>query len=135
MLATRVVLRPLSNVFKSDERATLSRQALIGKVCRVRTGSVDGCFGQAVLVARGGAELVLTIRCDEPNGLGRGHEALVIGFDEARRAYLVEPMEQLLGARDDGALAGETALDFNETQEATQREVVLQEEASVARKG
>ena len=45
----------------------------------------------------GGADLVINIRSDETNnGLKKGSEALIIGYDDDTNVYHVESMEDLL---------------------------------------
>ena len=81
--------RPLGPVF-ADQPAR-RRVELIGSVCRLSTLRVDGRFGQAELATRG-SDLVLPVRCDHENELTKGDEALIVHYDEAREAYVIEPL-------------------------------------------
>ncbi len=55
---------------------------LVGRLCTVRTGRVDGGFGQAEVVdAEGGSHLV-QVRCPEPNELTGGSRALIVDVDD-----------------------------------------------------
>jgi hypothetical protein len=87
-----LLVRPLGGVF--EVREGKSNRDYVGHVCTITTGSVNEGFGQAT-VEDGGTVLVIPVRCDRP-GLGRGHKALIIDFDRAREAYLVEPTNDLL---------------------------------------
>ena len=42
--------------------------------------------------ADGGAGLLVEVRCDQRNTLQRGERALIVSFDDAREAYVVEPI-------------------------------------------
>jgi hypothetical protein len=84
---------PLKGVFHTKTK-TAGRK-LVGQVCDVTTGKVTADFGQARL-EDGGAGLLLSVRCDEPNGLRRKSRALIIGFDEETNVYWVEPYDQML---------------------------------------
>lgn len=89
---TSLATRPLEGLFRTTEGR--KRDELVGSLCQVRTGRVDGGFGQAVLQDEG-AELVLDVRVDARYGatpaMKRGDWAMIIGYDEERAAYLVEP--------------------------------------------
>lgn len=43
-----------------------------------------------------GADLILHVVCDKDNQLKRGEKALILGYDAARDAYEVEPVDWLL---------------------------------------
>jgi hypothetical protein len=82
--------RPLEPLFRTV--GSRGRAHLIGEVAEITTGRVDARFGQARIVL-GGDDLVVHVRCDRPdNGLGRGHQALVVEFDKERDAFVVEPI-------------------------------------------
>jgi len=40
--------------------------------------------------------LEIPVRCDRTGALVRGHRALIIDFDEAREAYVVEPSADMI---------------------------------------
>jgi hypothetical protein len=90
---TSVVIRPLAPLFA--HRQAKGKQDLIGKVCVVRTGSVDDKFGEATL-EDGGAGLVLRVRVDRGEQLGRGDQALIVAYDEERETFTVAPMEEMM---------------------------------------
>jgi hypothetical protein len=81
--------RPLGPVFA--ERPARRRSELIGRACRLSTLRVDGRFGQAE-IDDGGSLLVVQVRCDHENGLQKGDEALLVHFDPAREAFVIEPL-------------------------------------------
>jgi hypothetical protein len=96
-----VVVRPLAPIFKLKEAK--SNQDYVGHTCTVTTGSVDGGFGQAT-IEDGGTVLVIQVRCDRRGQFARGDKALVIDFERARQAYLIEPaVDVLASAGADGA--------------------------------
>lgn len=55
---------------------------LLGRVCVVRTGRVDGGFGQAEVTDADGSAHLIQVRCHEPNPLAAGHEALLVDLDD-----------------------------------------------------
>lgn len=93
MLVTSVLVRPLAPVFRLREGK--SNRDYVGHTCTISTGHVDDGFGQAT-VEDGGTVLVIPVRCDRTGKLARGDKALIIDFDEARQAYLVEPTTDML---------------------------------------
>lgn len=97
VLLTSMTIRPLVPVFETH--AARGRTDLIGHFCTIRTGRVDATFGQAE-ADDGGAGLLLSVRCDRPNRLGRGDRALIIDYDPKREAFLVEPIDG--GGPDEG---------------------------------
>jgi hypothetical protein len=90
-----LLVRPLVPVFAVREGK--SNRDYIGHLCTVSTGHVDEQFGQAT-VEDGGTVLVIHIRCDKPGALARGSKALIVDFDDARQAYIVEPASDLVSA-------------------------------------
>lgn len=88
--------QPMGKLFEVNQAAT--RVDTLGRACEIRTGKVTATFGQAES-KDGGAGLVLEVRCDEPNTLKKGDEALIISFDSDAECYWVEPMESVLADR------------------------------------
>jgi hypothetical protein len=95
-----LLVRPLAPVFAVKEGK--SNADYIGHGCTITTGSVDDNFGQAT-IEDGGTVLVIQVRCGERGKLARGDKALIIEFDQARQAYVVEPSADMLGASDGAA--------------------------------
>jgi hypothetical protein len=91
-----LLVRPLAPVFAVKEAKT--NNDYVGHGCTVTTGSVDDRFGQAT-VEDGGTVLVIQVRC-ERGKLARGDKALIIEFDQARQAYVVEPSADMLSPSD-----------------------------------
>jgi hypothetical protein len=85
-----LLVRPLHPIFKL--RAGKSNRDYVGALCTINTGQVNRDFGQATL-EEGGTVLVIAVRCDKPDVLKRGDRALIIDFDPARHAYVVEPAD------------------------------------------
>lgn len=89
-----LVSRPLGSLFLVHRG---KRNAdFIGSVCTVTTGRVDARFGQA-LIEEGGDSLLVPVCCDRENSLSRNQEALIIDYDEAREAYVIEPLDAVMG--------------------------------------
>lgn len=89
-----LLVRPLAPIFKLREGKT--NTDYIGHLCTITTGSVAERFGQAT-IEDGGTVLVIQVRCDRAGALARGDKALVIEFDAAREAYVVEPANEMVG--------------------------------------
>lgn len=88
-----LAIKPLRPFFKFKHAPT--RHTLLGRVCVIDSGSVDGRYGQALL-EDGGAGLRLHVVCAKANTLKRGDRALILEFDRAREVYEVEPVDWLL---------------------------------------
>jgi hypothetical protein len=100
LMAGGRLVRPLAPLFVVREAKT--NREYVGSVCTLTTGRVDHDFGQAT-VEEGGTVLVIPVRCDRDNTLARGQRALIIDYDTARNAYVIEPADPLLTG--DGAAA------------------------------
>jgi hypothetical protein len=87
------LVRPMAPLFAVREAK--SNREYVGSVCTLTTGRVDHDFGQAT-VEEGGTVLVIPVRCDRDNTLARGQRALIIDYDLARNAYVIEPADGLL---------------------------------------
>ena len=96
LVAGGLAARPLAPVFA--ERPARRRAELIGRACRLSTLRVDGRFGQAE-VDDGGSPLVVQVRCDHDNALQKGDEALLVHYDQAREAFVIEPLTDNPGPR------------------------------------
>lgn len=90
---TSLAARPLAKVF-APKHAPL-KSDFIGRTCVVRTGTVTSKFGEATL-ADGGAGLVVRVRIDGNQQLGRGEQALIVDYDAERETYLVEPLRDVM---------------------------------------
>ena len=88
-----LAVKPLRPFFKFKQAPT--RNTLLGRVCVIDSGSVDGRHGQAIL-EDGGAGLRLHVICAKANTLKRGDRALILDFDPSREVYEVEPVDWLL---------------------------------------
>lgn len=88
-----LAVRPLRPMFVTHQAPR--RSALMGRVCVIASGTVDGKFGHATF-EDGGAGLLLNVVCDKANQLRRGEKALILSYDAARDAYEVEPVDWLL---------------------------------------
>jgi hypothetical protein len=70
-------------------RHTRTAGELIDRECRVTTTEVSDHFGQGVL-DDGGPGMILSIRCDGPNDLGRGDMVRIVSYHSGSDTYLVE---------------------------------------------
>ncbi len=94
-----IFTRPLKDVFEVTVKD--SGEKLVGQSVIIQTSTVDSKFGTAIM-DDGAAGLRINVRCDvENNGLKKGSEALIIGFDDDKNHYHVEPMHNLLPSSDD----------------------------------
>jgi hypothetical protein len=92
-LLAALAVRPLRPIFVINSAP--GREALMGRVCTINSGSVTDKFGHAVF-EDGGAGVILNIFCAKANQLKRGDQALILGYDPARDVYEVEPVDWLL---------------------------------------
>lgn len=90
---TAMFVRPLGKILQVE--TAISRKDLIGKIVRIDTSRVDASFGQA-LAEDGGAGLIVQVRCEGDNGLGRGSQALVVSYDSVREAYEVASLDDIV---------------------------------------
>ncbi len=102
VLVSALLIRPLRRFFPSNEG--LSRVALIGKLCQIRTMQVTEKYGQAEF-DDGGAGLLIQVRAREGNGLKRGDKALIVEYDDQREAFLIRAYDAIAAQ-----LLDETAL-------------------------
>jgi hypothetical protein len=89
MFVASMLVRPMGRFFVTHNAK--QRHDYLGHECVIRTGIVNTKFGQAEC-DDGGSGLLIEIRCDRTNSLQRGQRALIVSFDEAREAYIIEPM-------------------------------------------
>jgi hypothetical protein len=90
LFPTSIAIRPLAKIFAPPK--AVANQDLVGKLCTIRTGTVTDKFGEATL-DDGGAGLVVRVRVDTGQKLGRGEQAVIVGYDDERREYTVAPMD------------------------------------------
>jgi hypothetical protein len=96
---TSLATKPMEKVFQATSGK--KRIEFVGDVCEIRTGSVDGNFGQAE-INDGGAGQIIQVRA-EGGTFKRGDRALIIDFDAEREAYIVEAYDAMLDEQDDAA--------------------------------
>ncbi|MCB9797715.1 MAG: glycine zipper family protein [Alphaproteobacteria bacterium] len=89
LVLSSFTVRPFAPLFVTHEGPR--RSDLVGRTCEISTGRVDHRFGQAICTVAG-ADAVVQVRCDRPNELKRGSEALIVNFDPERDAFMVEPL-------------------------------------------
>ncbi len=96
LVPTSIVVRPLARFFTPPKATT--HDALVGKLCRIRTGTVTERFGEATL-EDGGASVVVRVRVESGEKLGRGDQAVIVGYDAERQEFTVAPMDDVLEPR------------------------------------
>nr|WSY52988.1 hypothetical protein OG999_24630 [Streptomyces sp. NBC_00886] len=93
--ATKVLVRPLRSLFP-DERGP-SRLDFVGLTCTIRTGRVDGGFGQAEVRAADGSAAVVQVRQTGNDALASGSTGLLYAYDEVGEFFWVAPCPPLDG--------------------------------------
>ena len=91
LFPTSLAVRPLARVFVPPK--AVASKDLVGKLCTIRTGTVTEKFGEATL-DDGGAGLVVRVRVESGEKLGRGQQAVILGYDDERHEYTVAPMDE-----------------------------------------
>ncbi|MGW7256050.1 hypothetical protein [Streptomyces sp. NPDC054834] len=84
---TRLLVRPLHRLFP-EERGP-SRQDFIGLTCTIRTGWVDGRFGQAEVRAADGSSALVQVRQTGEESLSKGSTGLLYAYDEPGEFFWV----------------------------------------------
>ncbi|MGW1073359.1 hypothetical protein [Streptomyces sp. NPDC002537] len=90
---TRLLVRPLGRLF--PEERPPSRLDFVGRVCVIRTGRVDGGFGQAEVAAEDGSTAIVQVRTDD-SGLASGSTALIFDYVPEGEFFLVTPFDAAL---------------------------------------
>ncbi|MGW5679676.1 hypothetical protein ACWEV4_32135 [Streptomyces sp. NPDC003860] len=85
----RLFVRPLAKLFPDEPGP--SRQDFIGLTCTIRTGRVDGDFGQAEVTARDGSTALVQVRQTDAYALVSGSTGLLYAYDEAGEFFWVAP--------------------------------------------
>ena len=114
------LVKPLGPLFEEVEAT--KRADYLGQSAQMTTGKVTPTFGQAE-IKDGGAGLLVQVRCDEPNQIGRGDEVLLVDFDAEREAYIVEGMKALVGNGEGPVETGELSVGKIEKIAALEREL------------
>lgn len=96
LFPTSLAVRPLARVFTAPKATT--HDALVGKLCTIRTGTVTDRFGEATLEDRGAA-VVVRVRVEAGEKLARGDQAVIVGYDAERQEFTVAPMDDGLERR------------------------------------
>ena len=93
LFPTSLAVRPLARVFTPKKAPT--HDALVGKLCTIRTGTVTERFGEATL-DDGGAGVVVRVRVESGEKLARGDQAVIVGYDADKQEFTVAPMPDVL---------------------------------------
>ncbi|WP_256106606.1 hypothetical protein [Streptomyces sp. ODS05-4] len=98
---TRALVRPLARLLPGGPGP--SRHDFTGLTCVVRTGRVDGGFGQAEVTARDGSTALVQVRQAPSAGpeepLAHGSTGLLYAYDEAGEFFWVAPFDPALDPR------------------------------------
>ncbi|MBT2367289.1 hypothetical protein J7E88_18755 [Streptomyces sp. ISL-10] len=99
---TRALVRPLAKLFPDEPGPSL--HDFVGLTCTIRTGRVDGDFGQAEVAARDGSTAVVQVRQNEvpQNGgsrLALGSTGLLYAYDDTGEFFWVTPFDKALDPR------------------------------------
>jgi hypothetical protein len=94
LFVTRLFVTPLRRIFQSGPPA--SRSDFVGRTCVIRTGSVDGDFGQAEVHAEDGSSAVVQVRQSGQDDLHAGTLALIYEYDTEGEFFWVAPVETQL---------------------------------------
>jgi len=86
------VIRPLARTLKPVQAT--KRAQLVGKLCTIGTGTVTERFGEATL-EDGGAGLVVRVRVEAGDKLGRGDQAVIVGYDDETQEFTVAPLPEV----------------------------------------
>lgn len=92
--ATWLVVLGLRRVIRTERTAT--RKDFVGRVCVVRTGSVDQSFGQAEVTAEDGSSAIIQVRQNGDDPLTSGDTALIFDYDAEGEFYWVSPYDAAL---------------------------------------
>lgn len=94
--ATSLVIRPLRSAMKTAPPRK-GAMGFLGRSVTITSSEITNRTGRAYFEDTDGTHLDLAVRCDhDNNGLVRGSQALVIGYDEASHVYHIEPMGSML---------------------------------------
>ncbi|MBI3181031.1 MAG: hypothetical protein HYZ28_02680 [Myxococcales bacterium] len=99
LLASSLTVRPLHRLF--DTRELERKSQVMGRVCTITSGKVDGEFGTASF-DDGGAGLLLKVTCPKQNSMKKGDRALIVDYDGPSDSYEVEPVDWLLPEEAEG---------------------------------
>ncbi|OLR90840.1 hypothetical protein [Actinokineospora bangkokensis] len=91
VLLTRLVVVALRRVFAAPAPPALANY--VGLVCVVRTGRVDGSFGQAEVTALDGSTTLVQVRQSGAEPLRVGSRAVVHGYDPDGGFFRVAPVD------------------------------------------
>lgn len=91
-----ILAAPMAPLFKTH--LADGNRELVGKSCRIQTGTVDEEFGSAVVID-GSSSDVIQVRFRGEGQLRRGDEALIVSYQPETNTFRVEPMAALTRPR------------------------------------
>lgn len=88
----KFVTSPLSKLFRRLEEDSQEHAEVVGKLARVKSGTVDDQFGQAE-VPWDGAALLINVRTRNEETLHQGDDAIILEYLAEDDAYVVTGLE------------------------------------------
>ena len=95
LLGTRLLVLPLRRLF--GEAPEASRSDFVGRMCVIRTATVEADFGQAEVAAIDGSTAVVQVRQTGGAELTSGSSALIYDYDAAGEFFWVSAVDTALG--------------------------------------
>jgi hypothetical protein len=94
---TRLLVRPLRHLL--PDAPGPSRYDFVGLTCTIRTGRVDGGFGQAEVRPADGSSALVQVRQSGDDALRSGSTGLLYAYDETGEFFWVAPYDSALDPR------------------------------------
>lgn len=92
VVMVKVVTQPLRSFFRTMKNDKEHQEPLIGSAGHVKSRVLDSKFGQCEVVRPKGAPALLNCRLAEgEEPLKRGHQILVIGYDDDTKKFIIKP--------------------------------------------
>lgn len=96
LFLTKLCTQPLKYVFSDGHNEFDSNHDLIGRTCMLLLSVEEDKIGQAEVLTKTGAPILLTVKTTAGNQIKRGQQGLVIDYDASSHTYLVEPFDLML---------------------------------------
>ena len=90
LVLTRFSMIPFSIIFREEAAENKTREELCGQIGKVTTSEVTETFGQIELRINNEPEMILNVRTQPGEKLGKGEAAKIISFNHSNGIFLVE---------------------------------------------
>ncbi len=90
LVLTRFSMIPFSIIFREEPAENKTREELCGQIGKVTTSEVTETFGQMELKINDEPEMILNVRAQPGEKLGKGDAAKIISFNHSNGTFLVE---------------------------------------------